>query len=157
MPLQKIDDNIHKIKLGSKEFLLLELNSDIERIQERIKTFAEEREWRGKFDDPRDYLLGIVEEVGEVRNLVKWLTSKEVVDRVIKENFNQVENMIGDLLWFTFMLANRVDVDAKKAIEKVIENNRQRFPVELTKGKSTNVYAGGIDLKYDKDKKINDF
>jgi len=155
MPLEKISDNIQKIKLGSKEFLLLKLNSDIERIQERIRTFAEEREWRGRFDDPRDYLLGIVEEVGEVRNIVKWENRREVVDRVIEENFDKLDNMIGDLLWFTFMLANRVGVNAKEAIEKVIESNVQRFPVELTKGKSTNIYAGGIDLKYDKDKEIS--
>jgi NTP pyrophosphatase (non-canonical NTP hydrolase) len=64
--------------------------------------------------------LGIVEEVGEVRNIVKWVASKEVVDRTIKENFDKMENMIGDLLWFTFMLANRVGVNTKEAIEKVI-------------------------------------
>jgi len=155
MPLEKISDDVQKIKLGSKEFLLLKLNSDLNNIQERIETFAEEREWKGKFDDPRDYLLGIVEEVGEVRNIVKWETSIEVINRVIKDNFEHLENMIGDLLWFTFMLANRVGVNAKEAIEKVIENNTERFPVELTKGKSTNVYAGGIDLKYDKEKKIS--
>jgi len=154
MSLEKISDDIHKIKLGSKEFLLLKLNNDMERIQERIKKFVEEREWEGKYDDPKDYLLGIVEEVGEVRDFVKWVSNGEVIDRVIKENFDKIENMIGDLLWFIFMLANRVGVNARESIEKVIESNVQRFPVELTKGKHTNIYAGGIDLKYDKDKKI---
>jgi len=151
MPLEKVDD-VQKIKVGSREFLLLKLNSDMEKIQYRIETFTEEREWKGVYDDPKDYLLGIVEEVGEVRNIVKWVASKEVVDRTIKENFDKMENMIGDLLWFTFMLANRVGVNTKEAIEKVIESNTQRFPVELTKGKHTNVYAGGIDLHRDKTK-----
>jgi NTP pyrophosphatase (non-canonical NTP hydrolase) len=140
------EDNIQKVKVGSKEFLILKLNNDMEKTQEKIKTFSEERRWEGAFDDPKDYLLGIVEEVGEVRNIVKWINDREIVDRVIKENFDKIEDMIGDLLWFTFMLANRVGVNTKEAIEKVIEKNIQRFPVELTKGKHTNVYAGGIDL-----------
>ena len=143
MPLE---NNIEKVKVGSKEFLIFKLNSDIEKIQEKIKNFSEERNWKGAFDDPKDYLLGIVEEVGEVRNIVKWISDREIIDRTIKENFDKVEDMIGDLLWFTFMLANRIGVNAKEAIEKVIEKNVQRFPVELTKGKHTNVYAGGIDL-----------
>jgi NTP pyrophosphatase (non-canonical NTP hydrolase) len=140
------EDNIQKVKVGSKEFLILKLNSDMEKTQEKIKNFSEERKWKGAFDDPKDYLLGIVEEVGEVRNIVKWITDREIIDRTIKENFDKVEDMIGDLLWFTFMLANRVGVNTKEAIEKVIEKNVRRFPVELTKGKHTNVYAGGIDL-----------
>jgi NTP pyrophosphatase (non-canonical NTP hydrolase) len=144
MPLG--NDDIQKVRVGSKEFLILKLNSDMERTQEKIKIFSEERKWKGAFDDPKDYLLGIVEEVGEVRNIVKWINDREIIDRTIKENFDKVEDMIGDLLWFTFMLANRVGVNTKEAIEKVIEKNIQRFPVELTKGKHTNVYAGGIDL-----------
>jgi NTP pyrophosphatase (non-canonical NTP hydrolase) len=140
------EDDIQKVKVGSKEFLILKLNSDMEKTQEKIKDFAEERKWKGAFDDPKDYLLGIVEEVGEVRNIVKWINDREIIDRTIKENFDKIEDMIGDLLWFTFMLANRVGVNTKEAIEKVIEKNIQRFPVELTKGKHTNVYAGGIDL-----------
>ena len=149
MTFEKISDEAQKIKVGSKEFLLLKLNSDMERIQERIKKFSQEREWGEKYDDPKDYLLGIVEEVGEVRNIVKWISGRETVDKVMKDNFDKLENMIGDLLWFVFMLANRIGVNAKESIDKVIESNIRRFPVELTKGKHTNVVAGGIDLKYD--------
>jgi len=48
------------------------------------------------------------------------------------------------------MLANRCGIDIRRAIERVIEDNEKRFPIELTKGKHTNIFAGGIDLKFKK-------
>jgi len=48
------------------------------------------------------------------------------------------------------MLANRCGVDVKKAIDRVIEDNESRYPVELVRGKHTNIYAGGVDLKFKK-------
>ncbi len=151
MTLDKIQDNVHKVRLGDKEFLLIKVkDSEINRLQQKIREFAKEREWVNYCDDPRDYLLGIVEEVGEFRNFVKWINDRETVDRLIKENFDYIENTLGDILWFIFMLANRCGVDIKKAIEKVIEDNENRFPLEMVKGKHTNIFAGGIDLKFKK-------
>ena len=57
---------------------------------------------------------------------------------------------MGDIFWFVFMLANRCGVDVKKAIDRVIEDNESRYPVELVRGKHTNIYAGGVDLKFKK-------
>ena len=151
MALEKIQNDVHKVKLGDKEFLLIKVkDNEIRRLQERVRKFAVDREWIDNLDDPRDYLLGIVEEVGEFRNFVKWINDKETMNKLIKENFDFIENTLGDILWFTFMLANRCKIDIKSAIEKVIEDNEKRFPLELTKGKTTNIFAGGIDLKFKK-------
>jgi len=151
MVLEKIYDNIHKVRLGDKEFLIFNVgNDEIAQIQDKIRNFARVREWINKIDDPRDYLLGIVEEVGEFRNFIKWLGDRETVDRMIKENYNEIEDLLGDILWFVFMLANRCGIDAKKAINMVIRKNENRYPVELVKGRHTNIYAGGVDLKFKK-------
>ena len=40
-------------------------------VQKQIKKFAEDRNW-SQFHNPKDLLLGIVEEIGEIRNIVKW-------------------------------------------------------------------------------------
>lgn len=39
-------------------------------FQKRIKKYAEDRDW-SQFHNPKNLLLGIVEEVGEIRNIVK--------------------------------------------------------------------------------------
>ncbi len=41
------------------------------KYQKIIKKFAEDRDWN-KFHNPKDLLLGVVEEVGELRNIIKW-------------------------------------------------------------------------------------
>lgn len=151
MTLEKIQDEVHKVRLGDKEFLLIKVkDSEISRLQNKIKEFAEVRKWTKNIDDPRDYLLGIVEEVGEFRNFVKWINDRETVDKLILDNFDYIENTLGDILWFIFMLANRCGIDVKKSIEKVIEDNEKRFPVEMVKGRHTNIFAGGVDLKFEK-------
>lgn len=118
-------------------------------FQKEIKEFCEEREW-GQFFDPKDLLLGIVEEVGEVRNVVKWLKTREEGNKALHDNKAEVQDAVGDILWFLSLLANAADVDMDEAIKWTIEDNRKRFPVDKVKGKHTNTKAGGHDGKYRK-------
>lgn len=113
-------------------------------LQSEIKNFADERNWQ-KFHSHKDLLLGIVEEVGEFRNFVKWETSEEKIKQAIESNFEEVEDTFGDMLWFIALLANKCNVDLKTALEKVLEKNRERFPAKELNGTHTNTYAGGID------------
>ena len=115
--------------------------------QEQVKKFCEERNW-AQFHNPKDLLLGIVEEVGEVRNIIKWEQDLEVIKKVLLENKVEVEDAVGDIFWFLSLLANSCDIDIDKAIDMTIKDNEKRFPIEKTKGKHTNTYLGGHDGKY---------
>ncbi len=108
-------------------------------FQERIKKFAEERDW-GQFHNPKDLLLGIVEEIGELRNIVKWEQDPEILKKVIADNFGEFEDNLGDIYWFLALLASEHNVNLDEAIAKVIERNEKRFPVKDTKSKHTNPY-----------------
>lgn len=118
-------------------------------FQKRIKKFAEDREW-GQFHNPKDLLLGIVEEVGEIRNLIKWEQDPSILKKVLKDNRDEFEDNIGDLYWFLALLANEHDVNLDKAIDKVIKKNTKRFPIKDTKSRHTNIHLGGKDKQYDK-------
>ena len=115
-------------------------------FQKQIKEFCEERNW-GQFHSPKDILLGIVEEVGEFRNIIKWEQDPEVIKKLLSEKEEEVKDTIGDIFWFLALLANSCDVDIDEAVQMTIEDNRKRFPVGKTKGKHTNVYLGGHDGK----------
>jgi len=112
--------------------------------QKQIKKFCEQRGW-DKFHNPKDLLLGIVEEIGELRNLIKWEQNPEVIKKVLLKHKEEVEDNIGDILWFLAILANSVNVDLGKALKKVIAANKKRFPLRKTKGKHTNIFLGGYD------------
>jgi NTP pyrophosphatase (non-canonical NTP hydrolase) len=117
-------------------------------FQEQIKRFCEERGWN-QFHNPKDLLLGIVEEVGEFRNLIKWEQDLNNIKNVINSHKEEVEDNIGDLFWFLALLANICNVDMDEAIRKVIKRNEERFPVAKTKNKHTNINIGGYDGNFE--------
>ncbi|HLD72958.1 MAG TPA: MazG nucleotide pyrophosphohydrolase domain-containing protein [Candidatus Nanoarchaeia archaeon] len=116
-------------------------------FQIKIKQFSEERDW-DQFHNPKDLLLGIVEEIGEIRNLVKWEQNPETLKRVLAENKDILEDNIGDIYWFLALLANGNKINIDQAIGKVIKKNESRFPVKEVKSNHTNLYLGGKDKQY---------
>jgi len=112
--------------------------------QRQIKKFCKERGW-DKFHNPKDLLLGIVEEVGEIRNLIKWEQNPGKIKKILLKNRRELKDNIGDILWFLSILANSAKIDMDEAIKEVIEANKKRFPLKMTKGKHTNIYLGGYD------------
>ena len=122
------------------------------KFQKKIKKFAKDRDW-DQFHNPKDLLLGIVEEIGEIRNVVKWEQDINKIKKVLLKNKSQLEDDIGDIYWFLALLANGSRIDIDKAISKVIMKNEKRFPVKYVKSKHTNYYLGGKDKKYNLRKK----
>ncbi len=116
-------------------------------FQKRIKQFTEERNW-DQFHNPKDLLLGIVEEIGEIRNLVKWEQNPEKLKQVLNENKEILEDNVGDLYWFLALLANQHNINLDEAISKVIQKNKERFPIKDTNSKHTNIFLGGKDKQY---------
>lgn len=117
-------------------------------FQQQIHRFSEERDW-SQFYNPKDLLLGIVEEIGEMRNLVKWEQDIAKLKQVLVENRGELEDNIGDIYWFPAVLANENGIDLDEAISKVIQKNEARFPVADVKSRHTNRYLGGKDRQYD--------
>ncbi|MEK6861581.1 MAG: MazG-like family protein [Nanoarchaeota archaeon] len=117
----------------------------MQEIQNRIKKFNDERGWSTP-ESIKDLLLNINEEVGEFWNIIKWVDT-EKQQRLIKDNKEEVENFIGDMLYLVFKIAYLSNVDSKKAIEGVLEEYEKRFPIDKVKGTHANTKAGGVDLK----------
>jgi len=116
-------------------------------FQQRIKRFIEDRDW-GQFHSPKDLLLGIVEEVGEIRNIVKWEQDADRLQTALDENRDEMEDNIGDIYWFLALLANSCTVNIDGAIDKVIKKNEVRFPVPEVKSNHANRHMGGNDNQY---------
>lgn len=116
-------------------------------FQKRIQNYSEERNWN-QFHNPKDLLLGIVEEIGEIRNLVKWEQDPKILHKVLLENKAELQDNIGDIYWFLALLANSVDINIDEAIDEVIKNNENRFPIKDVKSQHTNRYLGGKDKQY---------
>lgn len=119
------------------------------KFQKQIKKFCDKRNW-DQFHNPKDLLLGIVEKVGEFRNIVKWEQNPKIIKKSLFKNKKEVEDAVGDIYWFLSLLANSCGVDIDEAIQMTIKDNKKRFPIAKTKGKHTNTNLGGHDGKYKK-------
>ncbi len=105
--------------------------------QKAVDEFLKERDWH-KYHTPKELLLGMVEEIGEFRNIIKWEQDEEKVRDKIKKNYGEVEDFFGDMLFELSSLANYCDVDLSEALDKVIKKHNVRYPKDKVAGKHTN-------------------
>jgi len=113
--------------------------------QHEIKEWNEKRGWMGDAQ-LKDLMLNMCEEIGEMWSVVKWV-DVETQKRLVKENKEEVENFIGDMLYLILKISAICDVDSQKALKDVMQEYDKRFPEDKVKGRHGNVLAGGIDLK----------
>lgn len=117
----------------------------MKKTQDQIKDFNDERDW----STPgciKDLLLNMNEEIGEFWNIIKWVDT-ETQQKLVKENKEEVENFIGDMIYLILKTSYLCDVDSEKAIKDVMDEYEKRFPKDKAKGNHGNKLAGGIDLK----------
>lgn len=115
------------------------------KTQEIIKKFNDERDWSTQ-RSIKDLLLNMNEEIGEFWNIIKWVDVETQI-RLIKENHDEVENFIGDMIYLILKVSYLCDVNSQKAIDDVMNEYEKRFPKDKMKGNHANKLAGGIDLK----------
>lgn len=118
--------------------------SDFAELQQRVDQFIAAREWR-TYNQPKDILLGIVEEIGELRNIIKWEQDPAIIQQALLDNKKDVEDGVADILFLLAQLANFAGVDMEKALADILEKNETRFPVGKNKNVHNNTYLGGAD------------
>ena len=94
----------------------------------------------------KDLLLNMNEEIGEFWNIIKWVDT-ETQQKLISENKDEAKNFVGDMTYLILKIAYLCDVNSQEAINEVLEEYEQRFPIDKVKGGHANKRAGGIDLK----------
>lgn len=118
----------------------------MKKSQEIVRKFNDEREW-SKSWCMKDLLLNVVEETGEIWNIVKWLR-EEKIQAILENHHDEFEDYVGDMLYLVYKIAYLSGVDSEKAFKRTMKEYEERFPIEKTKGKHTNIYAGGFDGKH---------
>ena len=113
--------------------------SDISEITKRIIAFRDARDWK-QFHNPKDLALSLVLEATEVMEHFQWKNPKEI-DEYIKTNKADIADELADTLYWVLLMSSDLDIDIRKALEKKLEKNETKYPVEKAKGKHT---------KYDK-------
>lgn len=105
---------------------------DIEGLQDRLRAFAEARDWE-RFHSPKNLAMAITSEAGELADIFQWLTEEES-RHLSAENKRRAMEEIADVLIYLLRLGDRLEVDLQKAVLDKMELNDRKYPVELAKG-----------------------
>lgn len=95
---------------------------------DKINAFRDERDWR-KFHNEKDLALSIVLEASELLEIYQWKSAEEG-----NQNLQAIKEELADVLIYSLMFADNLDLDVHEIIEEKLKLNAQKYPVEKSKG-----------------------
>lgn len=103
-----------------------------ERVLKKILDFRDARDWK-QFHNPKDLALSLVLEATEVLEHFQWKNGKELEEYIEKRKEDLGEEL-ADTLYWVLLLSHDLGIDVLEALEKKIEKNEKKYPVEKAKG-----------------------
>lgn len=105
-------------------------------LQQELRVFAAERDWQ-RFHTPKNLVMALAGEVGELTELFQWLTPEESAAVMTTEGkAERVREEVADVFAYLLQLADHLDIDLAKALREKVRRNEQRYPVALAKGRA---------------------
>ena len=106
--------------------------TDIEKLQQRLQAFADQRDWN-QFHSPKNLAMALVVEAAELAEHFQWLTQQESYE-LEAGKLEQVGEELADIFVYLVRLADRLGVDLPAAVDRKIELNEQKYPAERVRG-----------------------
>jgi dCTP diphosphatase len=103
-------------------------------LRDAIKAFIEERDWE-QFHSPKNLAMALSVEVAEIVEHFQWLT-EEQSRNLTPEKLADVREEIGDVVIYLTELSDKLGIDPVDAAEAKLAINKQKYPVDLVKGKA---------------------
>lgn len=111
-------------------------NPDLPALTERLRSFAAAREWE-PFHTPKNLAMAVSVEAAELMEVFQWLTPEESADVAADaEALAAVSGEMADVAIYLIRLADVLGVDLAEAVERKIERNEERFPVDAVRGRA---------------------
>ena len=105
------------------------------KIQKQLRKFAKERNWE-QFHSLKNLAISINIESSELLEIFQWeneksnFFSKEEIQVMLKDE-------LADVMLYLLRFADLAKVNLELACLEKIKKNRKKYPIKLSKGKST--------------------
>ncbi|RDD42883.1 dCTP pyrophosphatase 1 [Trichoplax sp. H2] len=126
----EMDNNVEQEKFQFTQ------NISLENIRAIQKKFIEERNW-DQFHSPRNVLLALTGEVGELAEIFQWKGEvHEGLPGWSDHDKERVGHEISDIFIYLLDFAERCRIDLPSAVLNKIELNRKKYPISKSYGSS---------------------
>lgn len=100
---------------------------------DRLRAFAEEREWQ-QFHTPKNLAMALSVEASELVEIFQWLTPEESATIMSTERGQAVRDEVADVMTYLLRLADVLDIDLDAAMAAKAGSSAKRYTVQHSKG-----------------------
>ncbi|PAD25239.1 nucleotide pyrophosphohydrolase [Niallia circulans] len=98
-------------------------------LTDKVIRFRDERNWK-QFHNPKDLALSLSLEASELLENFQWKES----DEAILENKDKMEEELADVLIYSMLIANELELDIYNIVNKKLIKNEMKYPVNKAYG-----------------------
>lgn len=110
------------------------MTEKLSRIIDKIIEFRDERDWR-RFHDSKNLAEAITIKAGELLESFLWMTTGESKE-IDSTKLDKIKNEVSDIFIYMVYLCNVLNINLMEEVESKIEKNRNKYPVDKSKGSS---------------------
>lgn len=101
-------------------------------IAEKLRRFAEEREWE-QFHSPKNLAMAMTVEVAELLEHFQWLT-EEQSNNLSPEKKALVAEEIADIQIYLIRMADKLGINIHDSVRVKIRQNEKKYPTDRVRG-----------------------
>ncbi|PWA80079.1 NTP pyrophosphohydrolase MazG [Artemisia annua] len=114
---------------NQQEFSTKYKDVSLEELRNKLAEFAQVRNW-GQYHSPRNLLLALVGEVGELSEIFQWKGEVEKgLPNWSSEEKEHLEEELSDVLLYLVQLADVCGLDLGQAALSKIVKNAEKYPL----------------------------
>ena len=99
---------------------------DLAKLQQRLREFANDRDWE-QYHSPKNLSMALSVEVAELVEHFQWLTESQSSSPDALDT-SELANEIADVQIYLVMLADKLGVNIDRAVDGKIEANALKYP-----------------------------
>ncbi|MBT2616140.1 MULTISPECIES: nucleotide pyrophosphohydrolase [unclassified Bacillus (in: firmicutes)] len=97
-----------------------------------VVEFRDERNWK-QFHNAKDLAISLSLEASELLENFQWKSNKEALG----DNIENIKDELADVVIYSLLLANDLNLDLEEVVNRKIEKNKKKYPVEKAYGVKT--------------------
>jgi dCTP diphosphatase len=104
------------------------------KLLDALLTFRRERAWE-QFHTVRNLSSALCVESAELLDLFRWARDPEITV-IAEQQRSEIESEVADVAILLTYLCHDLDISLEDVVRKKLEVNREKYPVESSKGTS---------------------